>query len=58
MTGLTAGQKINLPVPEKEGHMFIGWYESEDLTGTAYNKYNQRILERIRFYGSYFCTCH
>lgn len=38
MTGLTAGQTINLPVPEKEGHMFIGWYETEDFKGSFYEK--------------------
>lgn len=30
------GTSVELPVPEKAGFLFAGWYLSEDLTGTAY----------------------
>jgi chitinase len=36
MTGLTAGDKVKLPEPTKEGNMFIGWYDNEDFDGKSY----------------------
>jgi uncharacterized repeat protein (TIGR02543 family) len=29
-----APQSFTLPIPTKEGHSFVGWYQSADLTGT------------------------
>ena len=40
LSGLTVGQSVKLPTPVKEGHMFIGWYDNEELLGkTLPNKY-------------------
>ncbi len=49
LSSLKKGQTVKLPEPKKEGHMFIGWYESEDLTGTAYNK-NYKYEEDVTLY--------
>lgn len=38
ISGLTRGDKISLPTPVKEGHMFIGWYETEDCKGSFYER--------------------
>ena len=32
------GQKIELPTPEKEGYIFMGWYENDKLVETIKNK--------------------
>jgi len=31
----TEGEELALPVPEKPGYLFDGWYENADLSGTA-----------------------
>lgn len=49
LSSLKKGQTVKLPEPIKEGHMFIGWYESEDLTGTAYSK-NYKYEEDVTLY--------
>ena len=36
LSSLEKGDSVKLPEPVKEGNMFIGWYENEDLTGKAY----------------------
>lgn len=32
----TAGQKVQLPTPEKDGFVFAGWYDNADFSGKAY----------------------
>lgn len=32
------GEEFSLPVPSKYGYEFVGWFESEDLTGSPINK--------------------
>ena len=32
----TAGQKVQLPVPTKEGYLFAGWYDNANFDGSAY----------------------
>ncbi len=34
-TGYTEGEGLTLPIPEKPGYIFDGWYETADLSGTA-----------------------
>ncbi len=33
------GKEFTLPVPEREGYGFDGWYLNENLSGTSYEKY-------------------
>ena len=39
--------EIVLEDPIKEGHAFIGWFDNEDLTGTAITVISQGLLEDI-----------
>lgn len=31
----TGGEKISLPAPQREGFIFLGWFDNEALTGNA-----------------------
>lgn len=35
VTSYTYGTEVTLPIPEKEGYIFCGWYDNEQFTGTA-----------------------
>ena len=49
---LKKGSTVKLPEPQKEGNMFIGWYENEDLTGKAYTS-SYTYKEDVTLYASW-----
>lgn len=49
LSGLKVGQTVKLPTPVKEGHMFVGWYDNEELTGNSLPK-NYTYKEDVTIY--------
>lgn len=53
LTSYTYGTAVTLPVPEKEGYRFGGWYKNADLSGTAVTNISATETGNKSFYAKW-----
>lgn len=53
-TEYNVGDTIVLPIPQKTGYTFEGWYENEDFSGDSITEFSGEIGNK-KFYAKYLC---